>query len=309
MKWIIDTDPGIDDAAAIIASLNLGILDVIGITSVHGNVELDFTTRNALRLVELMGSPVPVFRGTEQGIVEPPRRAALFHGKDGFGDVGLPDPEREAETTHAVDFMVNSAHTWKGQLSVLTLGPLTNLAVAIAKERAIAQKISRVVMMGGTSRARGNTTPLAEFNVYADPEAAQAVLLSGIPVTVIPWETCVDAVLGPQVVSRVRESCTPVGQAFSKAADLVIMRLRERLGVEGLLLCDLVAACVAMDPSCVVERQWVRMEVETGGRMSRGLTVVDERLEGGLAANVELCTKCDAKRVGSMFIDALDEQT
>lgn len=305
MKWIIDTDPGIDDAAALIASLRLGVLDVAGITAVHGNVGLDMTVTNALRLVELMDSPVPVFRGAEQALLEPPRRASEFHGKDGFGDVGMKAPVRKAESIHAVDFIIESAHNLKGGLSILTLGPLTNLAIALCKDRTIAKEVAGIVMMGGTSRARGNTTSLAEFNVFADPEAAQVVLTSGIPVTMVPWETCLDAMLGPEAVLAARKSTTPVGQAFSRAADLVVSRIKSRLGVEGLLLCDLIAACVAMDPAVAVDKQSVSVEVETGGRLSRGLTVIEERPGAGAQGCVELCLKCDSEKVRDMFLTAL----
>lgn len=304
MKWIIDTDPGIDDSAAIIASVELGIMDIAGITSVHGNVGLDKTTRNALRLMELMGTSIPVFRGTEQAIVEPPRRASEFHGKDGFGDTNLPEPNRGAEPLHAVDFIIDSAHSMKGGLKILTLGPLTNVAVALAKDRSIAGEIAGIVMMGGTSRARGNTTPLAEFNVYADPEAAQVVFTSGIPVTMVPWETCMDTMLGPLVAAEIKKARSPVGQAFAKAADLVIARIEGRLGVKGLLLCDLVAACVAMDSSVATQVERVHVEVETGGRMSRGLTVISDREPEG-QASVDLCLACDRDKVADMFLTAL----
>lgn len=307
MRWIIDTDPGIDDAAAIITSLNLGIMDVAGITTVHGNVGLDLTTTNALRLVELTDRPVPVFRGTEQALLEPPRRASEFHGSDGFGDTGLPAPRRKAESVHAVDFIIDAAHDLKGGLSILTLGPLTNLATALVKDRKVAGEIAEVVMMGGTSRARGNTTPLAEFNVFADPEAAQVVLTSGIPVRMVPWETCLDAMLGTDTVVAARQAKSAAAQAFAKAADLVVSRIKARLGVEGLLLCDLVAACVAMDPAVAVDKQAVAVEVETGGRLSRGLTVVDERPRQGNHGCVELCLRCDSGKVRDMFLSALQK--
>lgn len=308
MKWIIDADPGIDDSAAIIASLRLGIMDVAGVTAVHGNVGLDMTVANALRLVELMDCQVPVFRGAEQALVEPPRRASEFHGKDGFGDINYPFPSRKAEDAHAVDFMIESAHNLKGGLSILTLGPLTNLALAIGKDRRIAGEIAEVVMMGGTSRARGNTTTLAEFNVYADPEAAQIVFTSGIPVKMIPWETCIDAMLGQEAVLAIRRCTSRVGQVFSRVSDLVVSRVKARLGVEGLLLCDLIAACVAMDPSVVEDKQLVSVEVETGGRLSRGLTVIDERPGPNTRGRVELCLKCDPKKVQDMFLAALSSE-
>lgn len=305
MKWIIDTDPVIDDAAALIASLKLGILDVVGITAVHGNVDLDLTVRNALKLVELLDSPVPVYRGCERALLEIARRSPEYHGDDGFGNTHLSAPARTPESSHAVDFIIDTAHHLKGGLSILTLGPLTNLAVALAKDRSIAREIAAIVMMGGTSRARGNTSAVAEFNVFADPEAAQLVFQSGIPVKMVPWETCMDAMLGPEVVAAARESKNPAGRAFSKAAEMVVSRIKARVGTEGLLLCDLVAAALAMDDSVAVERRVARIDVETGGTYSRGLTVIDERPESAGRATVEVCLSCDKSKVQDMFLTAL----
>ncbi|QUL98803.1 MAG: nucleoside hydrolase [Candidatus Fermentithermobacillus carboniphilus] len=305
MKWVIDTDPGIDDAAAIIAAINLKIMDVVGITTVHGNVGLEHTTRNALKLVELLDSDVPVYRGASAPLLKAPENASQFHGEDGFGNTFLPEPKRNVEKTHAVDFLIQAAHRWDGDLSLLTLGPLTNVALAMAEDRSVQHKIRQIVMMGGTSKARGNTTPLAEFNIYADPEAAAIVFSSGVPIVMVPWETCLDAMLGPDVVAKVRESTSKAGVAFSKAMDLVVSRLHKVLGVEGLLLCDLVAACVAMEPSVVKEKVAARVVVETGGRYSKGLTVVDERMLDGVSPNTTVCLSCDKDRVGEMFLDAL----
>lgn len=304
MKWIVDTDPGIDDAAALIAAVGLGRLDIIGITTVGGNVPLHYTTRNALILMELMERDIPVYRGAEQALVEPPRSASEFHGKDGFGDIGMPSPKRAAESLHAVDFIVESSGRHAGDLSILTLGPLTNVALALAKDRSVGSAVKEIVMMGGTSRARGNSSAVAEFNIFADPEAAEAVFSSGIHVTMVPWETCVDAMLGPGVLEGVRRSPTKAGQAFAKAAELTARRLKERLGQEGLILSDLIAACVAIDPSVATSTQVARVQVETGGKYCRGLTVIDERLISG-NANATVCLKCDREKVASMFLEAL----
>jgi inosine-uridine nucleoside N-ribohydrolase len=237
-------------------------------------------------------------------------RAETIGAEDIFHDRGIisimsSDSQAMGRIGEAIVRTWQTAHKMKGGLSILTLGPLTNLAVALAKERSIGKEIAGIVMMGGTSRARGNTTPLAEFNVFADPEAAQMVFASGIPVTMVPWEACLDAILGPEVVLAARQSKSPVGQAFAKAADFVVKRIKARTGLDGLLLCDLIAACVAMDPAVAVDKQRVYVEVETGGRLSRGLTVVNERPEPGVQPNVEMCLACDVSKVTEMFLTAL----
>ena len=305
MKWIIDTDPGIDDAAALIAAVESGALDIAGVTTVGGNVPLHYTTRNALILMELMERDIPVFRGAAQALVEPPMTASEFHGKDGFGDIGVRDPDRTEESVHAVDFIVDFAAKHSGDVSLLTLGPLTNVALALAKDRSLATSVKEIVMMGGTSRARGNTSAVAEFNVFADPEAAEAVFSSGIPVTMVPWETCVETVLGPHVVEKVRTSRTKVGQAFARASEATANRIKQALGQEGLLLCDLLAACVAIDREIMTKAQVARVQVETGGKYCRGLTVIDERMADGKPANATVCLEVDREKVASIFLGAL----
>ena len=228
MKWIIDTDPGIDDASAIITAVNSGALDILGITSVHGNVGLNHTTRNALKLVELMGGDVPVYQGTSRPILQQREHAAEYHGENGFGNTSLPEPGIAPQDQHAVDFIIES--TKKHEVSLLTLGPLTNVALAIAKERELEKRIKQIVMMAGTSRARGNTSPLAEFNIFADPEAAAVVFESGIPIIMVPWETCLDTVFGSEVIVRIRRSSTEVGKAFAQAMEYSVGRTKAYLG-------------------------------------------------------------------------------
>jgi len=304
VKWIIDTDPGIDDAAAIITAINSKALDILGISCVHGNVGLDHTTRNAINLVELLGEEIPVYSGASRPVLQKLEHAAEFHGEDGFGNTFMPKPETKPQSEHAVDFIIESAKNH--ELSLLTLGPLTNVALAIAKERNLEKQIKQIVMMAGTSRARGNTSPLAEFNIFADPEAAAVVFDSGIPIIMVPWETCVDNVLGPEVVAEVRKSQTVTGKVFGKAMEFTVNRIKAALGLEGLLLCDLLAVCVAIDPEVVTEKVSAKVTVETGGRFSRGLTVIDERMADGSEPNASICLACDKKKIESMFLDAIN---
>ncbi len=304
MKWIIDTDPGIDDASAIITAVNSGALDILGITSVHGNVGLNHTTRNALKLVELMGGDVPVYQGTSRPILQQREHAAEYHGENGFGNTSLPEPGIAPQDQHAVDFIIES--TKKHEVSLLTLGPLTNVALAIAKERELEKRIKQIVMMAGTSRARGNTSPLAEFNIFADPEAAAVVFESGIPIIMVPWETCLDTVFGSEVIVRIRRSSTEVGKAFAQAMEYSVGRTKAYLGSEVLLLCDLLAACAAIDPTVITQQLNAKVTVETGGRFSRGLTVIDERMDDGSKPNASIALACDRAKIENMFLDAIN---
>ncbi|MBE3519799.1 MAG: nucleoside hydrolase [Firmicutes bacterium] len=309
MKWIIDTDPGIDDAAAIITFLAYRGEDVLGITTVHGNVGIEHTTKNALRLVELMGMDIPVYKGLTQPLLQPPATATAFHGSDGFGDAHLPDPTRTVACGHAVDFIIDQVHRHAGDICLLTLGPLSNIAVALAKDRSITREIREIYMMAGTCRGRGNTTAASEFNVYTDPEAAAIVFASGVPITVVPWETCVDTMFGPDVVEEIRKIETTVGRTFAKAMEFAVKKTLASTGREGVVLCDLLAACAAIDPSVVLESEKVLMRVETGGVYSRGFTMVDGRPNRGVQPNAVLCTGCDRSKIASMFLAALGHKT
>lgn len=304
MKWIIDTDPGIDDAAAIITAIRAG-LDVIGITAVFGNSPLHHTLRNSLRLVELLDVHVPVYRGAEQALLEPPHHAPEVHGEDGFGNTSLPDPERRPAEGHAVDFLLESARGHPGQLSILALGPLTNLALAIAQDRSFCRSVHHIVLMGGTSDARGNTTVVAEFNVHADPEAAAIVFASGIPITMVPWETTLKAILIPEMEEVMQCSGRPLARTFYQASRVLARLVRERIGLDGLILCDLVAAAVALDPGIMTEKAQAHVAVETCGTIARGLTAIDYTGLSGRPPNATVCLGVDARRVGELFLQAL----
>lgn len=301
LKWIIDTDPGIDDAAAITAMVRGGA-DIIGLTAVHGNSPLRHTERNARLVVELLGARIPVFAGAERALLEPPRHAPEVHGEDGFGNTFLPEPGRPLERQHAVDFILESADRHAGELRILALGPLTNLALAIAKDRGVAGKIDRIVCMGGTSDARGNATPVSEFNIHADPEAAAVVLESGIPVTLVPWEPTVQALVRPEELEPVASSDRPLARIFTQATRLLADLIEHHLGAQGLILPDLVAAAVALDPDTVTEKVEAHVTVETGGRVARGLTAVDYQGFLGKPATVTVVLRVDRRRIADLLV-------
>lgn len=301
MKWIIDADPGIDDFAAITAMVRGGA-EVIGITAVHGNAPLRHTARNALNLVELLGSDIPVYAGAERALLEPPRNAPEVHGEDGFGDARLAEPARRLENGHAADFIIEAANRYPGELNLLAIGPLTNVALAIAKDRSIVGKINHVVCMGGTSDARGNATMVSEFNIHADPEAAAIVFDSGLPVTLVPWETTLKSILSTEDLARLQQSDSPLAGTFLKISHTLVHLVEGRLGIKGLLLCDLVAAAVALDPAVMTEQAPAHIIVETGGRIARGLTAVDYTGMSGKEPSVTVCLNVDRRRVADLFL-------
>lgn len=269
-SWIVDTDPGVDDAAAIITVVRSGNIELAGLTTVYGNAPVECTTRNALTLVELLGAPLPVYRGVERALLAPPRCAPAIHGADGFGELGLPAPMPRLQECHAVDFILDQSTRHPGRVSVLALGPLTNLAVALAKERSLAYRLSRIVWMGSTG-APGTT---GEFNRGADPEAAAMVLASGTPVTVVPWETAATCLLTGAEWHRLQEEEGKLARTFCRAARVMARFMERYLGREGLVLCDLAAAAVAIEPTTVLRE----MEAPGPGKVRVVLEVDVDRV-------------------------------
>ncbi len=306
MRWIIDADPGVDDAAAIITCLQLG-LDVVGIGVVHGNSPLQDTLRNALRLKDLLQSEVPVYAGCSRAILEPQLNATEVHGKDGLGDVRWPAIKSRQEPTHAVDMIIAESLQHPGNLGILAVGPLTNLAVALIKDPGLSQRVRRLVIMGGTSGAQGNTTIVGEFNFAADPEAAAVVLGSGIPITLMPWETCLHNLITlEQLEQGGREVLqNPVAQQFLQITAELQRRTESYIGSPGFLLCDLLAAAIILDPLVIAEQREVFAAVETAGTFGRGLTAIDYAGVSGQAPNISIVLKVNTDRVAALLRQAL----
>jgi purine nucleosidase len=187
--FLIDTDTASDDAVALIMALRAPDVRVAAITVVAGNVPLDQATRNALYTAELCDSPVPVYAGAARPLLREPYHAQWFHGVDGLGDQGYPAPKRGPEGKHAVDAIIDVVAAHPG-IVLVTLGPLTNLALALARSPEIVRNVNRCVIMGGNPCTEGNVTPAAEYNMWVDPEAARMVLRSGLPTELVGWHLC-----------------------------------------------------------------------------------------------------------------------
>ena len=194
--FLIDTDTASDDAVAIIMALSAPDVRVCGLTIVSGNVGLQQATRNALYTLEICGSDVPVFRGAAAPLTRKHEDAHWFHGRDGLGDRNYPEPRRAPESEHAVDAIIRLIHTYPG-LTLVTLGPLTNVALAVARDPSIVDKVDRCVVMGGAPCCEGNVTPAAEYNIWVDPEAAKRVFRSALPIEMVGWHVS----RGPSVLT------------------------------------------------------------------------------------------------------------
>ena len=273
--FLIDTDTASDDAVALIMVLRDPQVRVAAITTVAGNVGVEQATRNALYTAELCGAEVPVYRGAEKPLLRAHQDASWFHGRDGLGDRGYPTPRRCPEKQHAADAIIEVIEANPG-LVVVTLGPLTNVALALARKPDIAAKVGRWVLMGGAPCCEGNVTPAAEYNVWVDPEAARIVLHSGLPVELIGWQLCRgEAALNPGDIEFVLSLRTDLARFAIECNSRAREAYLEQTGEEGISLPDPVAMSIALDPTIGIRWSEHYVDVETGSELTRGMTVVD----------------------------------
>ena len=271
-KVIIDCDPGIDDALAVFMALASNKLEVLGITTVAGNVGIDHVTRNALSLATLAGRQVPVCRGASGPFLIQRKEGAHVHGRNGVGDVVLPEPAFEADPRRAADFINETAEELNGELELVTIGPLTNIAGALAMYPGLAEKIGRIIMMGGAA-GFGNITPAAEFNIYADPHAAAAVFQSGIPIDMYGLDVTNRALIREEEIAALRATGKTIPVACCDML-LTYADFYKSVGFSGLALHDPFALACLIDES-LAELKDCHVEIETQGTLTRGKTVVD----------------------------------
>ena len=293
-------------------------IQVEGITVVAGNVSLAQATRNALYTVELCAAATPVFAGESRPLSRPLEDASWFHGKDGFGDRGYPAPRLAVQPEHAVDAIVRIVHAHPG-LTLVTLGPLTNIAQALNREPSIAGEIGRCVLMGGNPCCEGNVTPAAEYNIWVDPEAARIVLRSGMPIELVGWQLCRGAaVLDRDGIDAVLKLGTPLSQFAIECNSRAKEAYFEQTGEVGISLPDPVCMAIAIDPAVCVASSKHYVEIETSSDLTRGMTVVDRLnvasnprnrsiwaplLSG--APNAQVCWKIDVGRWKSLLFKSL----
>ena len=287
-QFLIDTDTASDDAVALIMALRCPDVDVVGITTVAGNVPVQQASRNALYTAQLCGSDVPVFTGAEKPLKRAHLSADWFHGKDGLGDHGYPEPRRAPERQSATHAIIEKIEAHPG-LVMVTLGPLTNVALALQKRPEIAGKVSRCVVMGGAPCCEGNVTPAAEYNIWCDPEAARIVARSGLPIELVGWHLCRgEAVLNLADIEKVLSFGTPVAKFAVECNSRAQEAYFVQTGEHGISLPDPVAMAVALDASIVTSKSEHYLDVETESELTRGMTVVDRLNVAGDERNREV---------------------
>ena len=274
-QFLIDTDTASDDAVALVMALRAPEVRVEAITVVSGNVPLRQATENALFTLELCDADVPVFVGADRPLVREPAHAEWFHGDDGFGNQNYPPAKVRPQRGHAVEAIVRTIRANPG-IELVTLGPLTNVALALASDRSIAGDVKRCVVMGGNPCCEGNVTPAAEYNIWCDAEAARIVFRSGMPIELVGWQLCRgDANLNEADIARVRALDTKLAHFVIDINRVAMESNRTQCGEVGIPLPDPVAMAVALDRSIATDLSRHRVEVECASELTRGMTVVD----------------------------------
>lgn len=263
-KIIIDTDPGIDDAMAIFLALKAPTLDVLALTTTYGNVSVDLATKNALTLLELAGSDIPVAKGVAKPLAAQALPAPDFvHGKDGFGNINWPSSSRQADDRSAAQLIVDMVHQYPNEIAIVALGPLGNLAKAIELDPSIVDLVDEVILMGGAVEEKGNVTPVAEANIINDPHAADIVFGANWLVTMVGLDVTHKVLMGDELLSYIRDNNGEIGDFLYQATQFYFKFYQNRLDIDGCYVHDASTIVYAVDPEIfTTESKVVRVAVD-----------------------------------------------
>ena len=306
-KFIIDTDPGQDDAFAILFALGSPReLEVVGITAVGGNVPLALTAVNALKVIELAGRPdIPVFAGCPAPMVRPLLTAEYVHGKTGLDGADLPEPVTPLQTEHAVNWMVRTIMAApEGEITVCTLGPMTNLAMAMTMEPRIIPKIREVVLMGGGFFEGGNATPAAEFNIFVDPHAAHKVFASGVPVTMAGIDCTYTAQMTPEWLDRLRATASRAAIEAANLADFFRRYGSHKFPTEARPIHDACVTGYLLAPE-IFEQKQCHVTVDISSPVTIGMTVVDWWHVTGQPRNCNVLRRIDPDPFFALMLERI----
>ncbi|WP_332908457.1 nucleoside hydrolase [Paenibacillus roseus] len=307
-KMIIDADTGIDDALAILYALKSPSIRVEGITTVFGNINVEKATDNTLRMIQLAAPlyEVPVAQGAGKPLkLDQPEFATHVHGANGIGDVEVPASSQQVLDEAAADFILRKSHELEDELILVTLGPLTNLAHAIEKDPGVCQRIKHVYVMGGAIAVPGNVTPVSEANIWNDPEAAELVFASGVPLTMVGLDVTMKTLLTGEQLDRLQQAC---GEENDKMVNFIRESHRfyfnfyraSNFFIESAPIHDSLTVLVAEDPS-IVTTQLMNVKVVCDSELCAGMTVADLRRRSLVGSPIYVCTQVDA----SLAVDRL----
>jgi purine nucleosidase len=304
-RILIDTDPGVDDALTFLLALASPELKLEALTTTQGNVTLEKATRNALAVLELgRASHIPVAAGSVVPLVQPLRASADIHGESGLGNSALPAPQTQPVPGHAVDFLIEKILAEPHQISIFAIGPLTNIAVAIRKEPGFAKAVRELVIMGGAIRENGNSTPLAEFNIYVDPHAAHIVFHSGIPITLIPLDVTHQCLLKQDHVDRLMMIDSPISRFVRDVVEVYLQASYDR-GLEGSALHDPLTLVTVIAPGLLTLREYF-VDVDISDGVSMGKTFADISGLTKRPANMKVAMDVRSNEFIQLFLQRLE---
>jgi len=313
LRVILDTDPGIDDALALFLALASPEMRLEAVTTVSGNVHVDLTTRNALALLELAGrTDIPVARGCDRPLVRESVIADYVHGDNGLGGVELPEPQLRSVGRHAVDVIIEKVMEAPGEITLVAIGPLTNIALALREEPRIAQYVREVVVMGGALRVPGNVTPAAEFNIYVDPHAAHMVLNASWPMRLVSLDVTNQALLQLQQVDLLAANGSPVTGLIQQMIDYYLDTYGHSRSINAFAMHDPLCLAAAVHPELIAWKP-AYVDVELAGTLTLGETVayfeqledIDPSLGRLHSSNVQAAVGVDVERFITYYVETI----
>ncbi len=310
-KIIIDTDPGVDDAMAIFLAAAAEDIDVLGMTTIFGNVSVEQSTKNAFFLNQLLKMDIPIAKGASVPMIrEPGEFPDFIHGKNGFGDLDLEYPEAHTTSLKATDFLINQIHATPGEVTLLPLGPLTNIAQALEQDPSIAKKVKQVVLMGGAAFCNGNVTPVAEANIWNDPHAAQKVFSADWPVVMVGLDVTHKVVMHEDEIKDTIKTAPQCGQFLYQISALYAEFYRANRNVDGFCIHDPATVAYLMQPELFTTQRGM-VEVVTDG-MAIGQILFAPAHENFAddaywtqRNNVSVCTQVDDTAVMTLITEHL----
>lgn len=304
-RIIIDTDPGVDDALTFLLALASPEVQVEALTTTQGNVTVEKATRNALSVLELLNaSHIPVVKGCSLPMVGPLLASDIVHGASGIGNAKLPEPKTQPISQHAIDFLIERFLAEPGDLSLFTIGPLSNVALAIRKEPRLSSAVKELVIMGGAIREGGNITAQAEFNIYADPHAAHVVFHSGIPITLIPLDVTHKCMLYAKDIQQLQKSNSPISQFIKDATAVYLEFTKEKTGIEGCALHDPLTLATIIAPE-VLTLEELYVDVDISGGISMGKTFADFYKTTGKPPNMKVALDVRGEKFVELFLQRM----
>ncbi|MFK7947006.1 MAG: nucleoside hydrolase [Saprospiraceae bacterium] len=304
--FLIDTDTASDDAVALVMALQQPDIQVEAITIVAGNTPIKQAVQNALYTVELCGKNTPVYEGIGKPIFRALSTAQFVHGEDGMGDVGLNLQGRTAKAEHAVDIIIDTINRFPNEIELITIGPLTNIATAIIKNPDIVSKVKSCVIMGGVGRGEGNITPVSEYNIWADPEAAHIVFHSGLPIKMVGWDVTLQAAYFDLNDAAELKAIDTLLADFTIAIQFTVIQFTEQtLGKSGFHLPDPIAMAIAIDETISTKSKKIFVDIARNDDATRGQTIVDINNVYNKTPNVEVVFEASRDRFVELLKNSL----